>query len=82
MWYLSDPGWPEPNLDFLGNALVQTQWAGPIPEPSTWRGLIYERLKTLDWKKALADVRPFLERPAEVDLLTIETLGRLLHQTR
>lgn len=81
MWYLSDPTWPEPNLVLLGNALIQTHWAGPLPGLEGWRGIIYARLKSLDWKAALADVRPFLERPSEIDLLTIENLGRLLHHT-
>jgi predicted nucleotidyltransferase component of viral defense system len=80
MWYLSDPNWPEPNLVLLGNALAQTHWQGPIPTPENWRGMIYERLKSLDWKAALADVRPFLERPGEIDWLTLEILGRLLNQ--
>jgi hypothetical protein len=80
MWYLGDPGWPEPNLVLLNNALVQTGWQGPIPTSETWRSLIYKRLKSLDWKAALADVRPFLERIAEIDLLTLENLARLLHQ--
>jgi len=80
MWYLSDPNWPEPNLVFLGNALSQTNWAGPLPTPENWRRIIYERLQSCDWKAALADVRPFLERPNDIDLLTLENLGRLLRQ--
>ena len=80
MWYLSDPNWPEPNLDLLQNALIQTSWKGPQPTPENWRGLIFNRLKTMDWSAALADVRPFLERSGEIDLLTLENLGRLLHQ--
>ncbi len=78
MWYLSDPSWPEPNLVLLSNALVQTGWAGPQTDLVNWRRLIYERLQTLDWKAALADVRPFLERPAEIELLTLANLGHLL----
>jgi hypothetical protein len=80
MWYSSDPTWPEPNLFLLKNALIQTRWQGAIPTPQNWRGLVYERLKSMDWKAALADVRPFLERPGEIDLLTLENLARLLHQ--
>jgi predicted nucleotidyltransferase component of viral defense system len=80
MWYLADPGWPPPNLLFLQNALVQTHWTGPFPEPGTWQGMIFERLAALDWKAALADVRPFLERPEEIDLLAIEHFRRLLKQ--
>ncbi len=80
MWYLSDLNWPEPNLVLLNHALAQTNWSGPQPTPENWRGLIFNRLKTLDWNAALADVRPFLERPVEIDLLTLENLWRLLRQ--
>lgn len=80
MWYLSDPLWPEPNLILLNNALAQTNWQGPHATPENWRDLIFKRLKTMDWKAALTDVRPFLERPIEADLLTLENLARLLRQ--
>lgn len=80
MWYLSDPSWPEPNLVLLGNALAQTNWQGPQPTPENWRGLVFDRLKSLDWSAALADVRPFLERPEEIELLTLENMRRLLRQ--
>ncbi len=79
-WYLSDPAWPEPNLLLLRNALAQTGWRGPAPEPGNWRGLALERLEAWDWKAGLADVRPFLERPEETDLLTPENLTRLLRR--
>jgi hypothetical protein len=80
MWYLSDPTWPEPNLVLLQNALAQTHWEGPIPEAATWRAVIYARLQQLDWPAALADVHPFLERPPELALLTLENLWKLLGQ--
>jgi hypothetical protein len=35
-------------------------------------------MKTLDWDRARADVRPFLERERDIDLLTKETLSSLL----
>jgi len=35
-----------------------------------------------DWKAALDKVRPFLERPGEIDVLTIENPGRLLRLTK
>lgn len=80
MWYLSDPSWPEPNLIMLNNALRQTHWSGPILAAENWREMVFARLKNMDWNAALADVRPFLERPGEIDLLSLENLGRLLHQ--
>lgn len=78
LWYLSDPEWPQPNLALLTNALSQTGWQGSLPTSENWRSLIYDRLKALDWKTALADVRPFLEKPGEIELLTLENLSRLL----
>jgi hypothetical protein len=42
--------------------------------------MVYERLRILDWKAALADVKPFLERPGEIDLLTLENFRQLLRQ--
>ena len=80
MWYLGDSAWPPPNLNLLNNALAQTNWKGPEVDPGNWRGMVYERLRILDWKAALADVKPFLERPGEIDLLTLENFRQLLRQ--
>jgi len=78
MWYLSDPDWPNPNLTLLQNALQQTGWDGPVPDEKNWRDILCQRLGRIDWKKSVADVKPFLERTNEVDLLTKENFERLL----
>ena len=78
MWYLSDPDWPGPNLTLLQNALQQTGWDGPIPNDENWRGILYQRLGKIDWKKSVADVKPFLQRADEVELLTKENFDKLL----
>ena len=78
LWYLGDPAWPEPNLTLLANALSQTGWKGPSPEAQTWRGLVAARLTSLDWGEVIADVRPFIERQADLELMTPQTFGRLL----
>lgn len=78
MWYLSDPDWPEPNFTLLQNALRQTGWDGPIPDEKNWRNILCQRLRNIDWKKSVADVRPFLERSNEVALLTQENFETLL----
>lgn len=80
MWYLTDPTWPEPNLVLLNNALRQTDWKGPPLESRTWRGIVEQRLSELDWTTAVNDIRPFLERPSEASLLTMENLQQLLHR--
>jgi len=82
VWYLSDPTWPSPNLQMLNNALRQTGWKGGELTLERWRETIRRRLKTVKWDRALADVRPFLERRAEADLLTPENVMRLLQSAR
>jgi hypothetical protein len=57
---------------------AQTGWKGAIMTETTWRGEICKRFETLDWERARADVRPFLERERDLDLLREETLLKLL----
>jgi hypothetical protein len=78
VWYASDPAWPPPNLTLLNNALVQTKWSGPVLTSANWKTAVRERLHGIDWERAAADVRPFLEVPAEVDLIREEVVLRLL----
>lgn len=82
VWYLSDRDWPSPNIGMLVAALAQTGWTGPIPTLDTWRGILADRLSSANWRAALADVAPFLERDAERDLVTRETVMRLLGRGR
>ncbi len=77
-WYLSDRTWPAPNLALLNGALTQTGWKGPAVAASNWREELRHRLEALDWERARADVRPFLERERDIALVSRETLGILL----
>lgn len=80
IWYLSDPAWPPPNLILLNNALVQTGWKrAPLSETS-WAAAVRARLRSVRWKALAADVGPLLESPEDRDLLTRETLTRLLDE--
>ncbi|MGD8849913.1 MAG: nucleotidyl transferase AbiEii/AbiGii toxin family protein [Anaerolineales bacterium] len=78
LWYLSDPGWPEPNLVLLNNALQQTDWDGPTLTEDIWRGIVSECIENLEWVKVRTDVTPFLERNEDLDFLTKENLVRVL----
>jgi len=87
LWYLSDPDWPEPNLTMLNNALRQTGWGGPtlvagaVTEQAVernWRSVVRDRLQALAWDQVVSDVRPFLEPSADLDLLTLENVTRVL----
>ena len=77
-WYLSDPGWPAPNLALLAAALRQ----GAEPSfdelrlsPGDWRDAVATRLSRVSWERLSADVRPFLEGrerlPARAELLEL-----------
>lgn len=77
-WYLSDPEWPEPNLEYLNNALRQTGWKGPTLTYRNWRRAVRDRLKDTSWDRAAEDVRPFLGPGADTSLLNEKDLLRLL----
>ena len=80
-WYLSDRRWPGPNLTLLNNALAQTGWEGPQLEGSTWRPVVEEKVRGLDWDTVRADVEPFLEPGPHTELFTREHLLGLLTST-
>lgn len=81
IWYLSDPSWPGPNLILLNNALRQTGWEGSEMTETSWRPLVRERIETFDWSRIVADVQPFLESAAEVDLVSRESALRVLRDS-
>lgn len=78
LWYLSDPTWPEPNLVFLNNALIQTNWKGDILTEKNWRDQIYQKLKTISWSEIVDDVSPFVEPNFDINLLTLENFKKIL----
>ncbi len=78
LWYLSDPGWPAPNMTLLNSALRQTGWGGEPLTEDNWRETVHRRLQTVDWNQVISDVRPFLEPGADPSLLTAENLLRVL----
>jgi hypothetical protein len=77
-WYLSDPDWPAPNLEQLSRALEQTGWQGPMATPENWRGLVRNKLESVDWELARRDVSPFLERSQDLLLVSETALLPLL----
>lgn len=81
-WYMSDPSWPEPNLRFLNEALRQTRWPGPELTPANWLQHIRKRLESIDWRKAVDDVRPLIERESDLVQLTRENVLKLLASRR
>jgi len=80
VWYLADRTWPAPNLGLLNAALEQTGWNGPHLTETNWRKRLKNRIESLDWDKARADVKPFLERAQDLDLVTKDVLIGLLKE--
>lgn len=77
-WYLSSRSWPEPNLELLNNALDQTRWQGGVITKGNWKAVIQEKIEAMQWNRVIEDVTPFLEKEAELRLLTRENISRLL----
>lgn len=77
LWHLSQRPPVGPNLPMLQNALDQTRATSRL-DARNWRTLAKERLDAFDMKAIADDVRPFLERPQEADLLTRDNLAALL----
>jgi hypothetical protein len=78
VWYLGAPDWPSPNIPFLNRALRQTHWDGPAITSANWAAVISDRIQETDMKNAIEDVRPFVERPGEIELVTRENILKLL----
>ena len=78
IWYLGDPTWPPPNLELLNNALAQSGWPGERLTEASWRAQVRERLRDLDWQRAVADLRPFVRSEEDLEMVTLESAEGLL----
>ncbi|MBW6471894.1 MAG: nucleotidyl transferase AbiEii/AbiGii toxin family protein [Anaerolineaceae bacterium] len=78
-WYLSDPNWPEPNLELLNNALLQTNWTGGVVEEENWCQLVKDRIHQMNWSVVLDDIKPFVESSFNLAILTKENFLNVLH---
>lgn len=78
LWYLSDRTWPKPNLQFLNNALEQSQWQGEVLTEQNWRSVMLKKLQTISWDDARNDVSPFVMPGFNVALLNIDTFASFL----
>lgn len=78
VWYLSSRTWPDPNLPLLNSALEQTGWSGNVITGDNWRQVMKTRLANIAWKNVQSDLMPFLERQADLPLVTYENCLSLL----
>jgi len=77
LWYRGHRPPLKPNLVQLQNALNQTQGSSAL-DAKKWKEHLLTRLDSLDCRKLLDDVAPFLERPEEANLLTEQNLRSVL----
>ena len=75
LWYLSDPGWPQPNLVLLNNALAQTNWPGGVLSETNWREKVRMRLRQVNWSGIVEDVRPFVEPGFQPEFAVSDEFG-------
>ncbi len=78
VWYLAGRSWPEPNIPLLNSALEQTGWDEPAITGDNWREVVVTRIEKVDWDRARADLMPFLERQADLPLISCENCKGLL----
>jgi len=69
LWYRTQRPPVSPNQILLQNALDQTQGTGTV-DGNNWVRHLLNRIEALDTSRMADEVRPFLERPNEADLLT------------
>lgn len=68
VWYRAVRPPVEPNLEQLQNALEQTQGKG-VFEAVEWKTAVIQKVRSLDCAVLAEDVRSFLERPQDRELL-------------
>jgi predicted nucleotidyltransferase component of viral defense system len=79
LWYCGNQ--VEPNIRLLKNALAQvpSEWC---QDAAQWRESLQSKAEKTDWRLVREDVKPFLARPAEAQLLENNTVQTTLQQRR
>ena len=77
VWYRAKRPPVEPSLEFLQNALDQTQ-GKDIFCSECWKAQVSQSLESLDSQELIKDVQGFLERSEDAGLLTKENIQSVL----
>ena len=80
VWYFSDYSWPAPNMKLLNAALEQTGWKGASINMRNLKKILAERMHELQWDKVQDDLLPFLERPQDLNLVTLDNCIKLISE--
>ena len=69
----------QPNIPYLQNALIQTNYSGEAINQESWKSVISAYARSLNWGDIQDDVRPFLISSGDSDLMELPILLDLLH---
>ncbi len=69
----------QPNIPYLQNALAQTNYTGAKINHDSWRSIISDYARNLNWGEIQDDIRPFVISSADSDLLDLNILLDLLN---
>jgi hypothetical protein len=59
-WYLQQPDWPEPNLEYLNRCVQQGGWVNDPLTPANWRTIVRQQILPLKWPLVMEDVGSFI----------------------
>jgi hypothetical protein len=59
-WYLNQPSWPEPNLEYLNQCLQQGGWGNTPVTEANWPMIVREQILPLSWSSVMEDVGSFI----------------------
>lgn len=59
-WYLNQPSWPEPNLEYLNQCLQQGGGGNAPVTLANWRMIVREQILLLSWSSVMEDVGSFI----------------------
>ncbi len=68
----------QPNIPYLQNALIQTNYSGETINQESWKSVIGSHARSLNWGQIQDDVRPFLISSGDTELLDLPILLDLL----
>ena len=69
----------QPNIPYLQNALIQTNYSGDPINLGSWKSVIGDYARSLNWGQIQDDVKPFIISSGDSDLVDLHILLDLLH---
>ena len=67
-----------PNIPYLQNALQQTGYMGAPINENSWKSVLSDTARSLNWSQIQDDIRPFVTSEADSEILDLKILLDLL----